>query len=195
MLKSTLFSTFVISINLDLLSQKWICCSTRFNWVRMVYQWIRSKRCIMAIKHLLQMWYCTILGVWWTSFGGTNYNYKVESNKESGHGRYDLQLSPHYPNAGKRSIIFEFKVLREIRSEDYSAIESKLCSLAEDGLNQIQIRQYHISVPNWCTEVYECGVAFYKKYCVILSRQLLRHSAEQNWSILSSDIWTHYDSL
>jgi len=120
--------------------------------------------------------------------GGTNYNYKVESNKESGHGRYDLQLSPHHPTAGKRSIIIEFKVLRDIRSEDYSVIESKLRTLAEDGLNQIQIRQYHINVPNWCTEVYECGVAFYKKYCVILSRQLHRHSAEQNWSILSSDI-------
>ena len=56
-----------------------------------------------------------------------NNSYRVDSNKESGHGRYDIQLMPL--NKKMPGIIFELKVLKDKISEDAIEIELEKSSL------------------------------------------------------------------
>ena len=56
-----------------------------------------------------------------------NNSYRIDSNKESGHGRYDIQLMPL--NKKMPGIIFELKVLKDKISEDAIEIELEKSSL------------------------------------------------------------------
>lgn len=66
-----------------------------------------------------------------------NNLYLVESNRESGHGRYDIALTPY--NKKMPGIIIELKVLKETISENH--IEEELEKSAYDALAQIEKKQ------------------------------------------------------
>ena len=83
------------------------------------------------------------------------YNYALTSNRESGDGRYDIQLLPK--KAGLPGIIIEIKAADK-NSED------KLEQLARAALTQIETRKYDTELKfKGIAPIYKYGFAFYKK--------------------------------
>src|SRR5689334_2123083 len=70
-------------------------------------------------------------------FAPLSWKYLVESNKESGNGRYDHILVPKTNNQSNTAFILEYKVCQR---EDELEIEAEL------GLNQIEERHYDTQV-------------------------------------------------
>ncbi|MBQ9065988.1 MAG: AAA family ATPase [Clostridia bacterium] len=85
--------------------------------------------------------------------------YRVTSNRESGKGRYDIQLEPRsdeWPG-----ILIELKASGKSSPEDLSA-------LAEKALQQIRENQYDTEmVRRGLTQIYEYGVAFHGKQVAV----------------------------
>lgn len=95
-----------------------------------------------------------------------NNLYRVDSNRESGHGRYDIQLRPF--NKKLPGIIIERKVLKENVAEDY--IENKLVKSAQETLDQIEKKQYMtVMKQEGICRFYKIGIAFYKKHIKMIS--------------------------
>ena len=83
-------------------------------------------------------------------------NYIVESNRESGYGRYDMKIEK---KDGSIGIILEFKTVKE---------EDKMEEMAEKALEQIEKNEYYLEmkergIPN----VLKYGIAFNNKKAVI----------------------------
>lgn len=96
-----------------------------------------------------------------------NNLYLVDSNRESGHGRYDIGLRPIH-NKRLPGIIIEIKVLRENMAEDQ--IETELEKSADEALKQIERKQYIADMQKeGITEFLKIGVSFYKKHVKIKS--------------------------
>ena len=95
-----------------------------------------------------------------------NNLYRVDSNRESGHGRYDIQLIPY--NKKLPGIIIELKVLKEDVSED--RIDSELEKSAKDALDQIEKKQYVTTIKQeGIAHFFKVGVSFYKKHVKLKS--------------------------
>lgn len=88
--------------------------------------------------------------------------YKINSNRESGYGRYDVMLEPLEQD--DPAYIFEFKV--------YEKEEKDLDETAQRALKQIEEKQY---VQELCAkgidekQIYKYGFAFYGKKVLIKS--------------------------
>ncbi len=86
---------------------------------------------------------------------GLDEIYEITSNRDAGHGRYDLQLKPRKPVAP--GYIFEFKSLKKSRGQD-------LKSAAEEAVHQVRDKQYTVELkkagvyPLWLV-----GIAFQGK--------------------------------
>lgn len=92
--------------------------------------------------------------------------YRVESNRESGHGRYDIQLSPK--DKKMPGIMIELKVLKDGIAE--TRIDSELEKSARDALAQIEKKQYVTAMKqNGVTHFFKVGVSFYKKHVKLMS--------------------------
>ena len=90
-----------------------------------------------------------------------NNLYSVDSNKESGHGRYDIQLKPL--NNSLPGIIIELKVVKEDVKE--CNLEKELRKQADEALKQIEEKQYITSMKKeGINQFMKIGVAFYKKH-------------------------------
>lgn len=97
-----------------------------------------------------------------------NNRYRVDSNKESGHGRYDIQLRPM--NKKLPGIIIELKVLKNNIADE--KIEGELVKAAEAALDQIEKRQYVSAMKQeGLTHFFKIGAAFYKKHVKLLSQE------------------------
>lgn len=95
-----------------------------------------------------------------------NNLYRVNSNRESGHGRYDIQLRPY--NKKLPGIIIELKVLKEDVAEE--RIESELEKSAKDALKQINRKQYVTAMKQeGIPHFFKVGVSFYKKLVKLTS--------------------------
>ena len=78
--------------------------------------------------------------------------YKITSNRESGNGRFDIQMLPL--DKKLPGILIELKA-----EKDYS--EKQLVKLAETALKQINDRQYHIEMSTQgVKEILQYGIAF-----------------------------------
>lgn len=87
--------------------------------------------------------------------------YYIRSNRESGEGRFDLQLEPR--TTDRAGIIMEFKYLR---AED----KSDLKKLAVEALEQIDARQYDADmISRGVTNIEKFGIAFRGKQAEIVS--------------------------
>ena len=96
-----------------------------------------------------------------------NNLYRVDSNRESGYGRYDIQLRPYSEKLP--GIIIELKVLDEKIAED--RIDTELEKSAQNALNQIERKQYVSAMKQeGLSEFFKIGVAFYKKHVKLMSQ-------------------------
>ena len=78
--------------------------------------------------------------------------YYVSSNRESGEGRYDIQLQPK--TAAMPGIIIEIKTAKD-------ATEEQLKALAAEALAQIESKHYDTELmAHGITTVYKYGIAF-----------------------------------
>ena len=88
-------------------------------------------------------------------------NYKLTSNRESGNGRYDIQLAPKEPVLP--GIIIEIKVA------DKSG-EAVLKQLAHTALKQIEEKKYDTELRlQGVDTIYKYGIAFYNKNVEIVT--------------------------
>lgn len=95
-----------------------------------------------------------------------NNLYQVDSNRESGHGRYDIQLKPYSKKLP--GILIELKVLEEKVTED--RIDAELKKSAQDALEQIEKKQYVSSMrQEGYSQFFMIGAAFYKKHVKLMS--------------------------
>lgn len=86
--------------------------------------------------------------------------YKVSSNKESGYGRFDIELIPI--NKINPGFIFEFKKGNN---------ENNLKELANVALKQIDEMKYDTNMKkDGIREIIKIGIAFYKKKAIIVSK-------------------------
>ena len=83
-------------------------------------------------------------------------DYIVESNRESGYGRYDMKIEK---KDGSIGIILEFKTVKE---------EEKMEEMAEKALEQIEKNEYYLDMKErGITNVLKYGIAFNNKKAVI----------------------------
>lgn len=95
-----------------------------------------------------------------------NNLYRVDSNRESGHGRYDIQLSPY--DKKMPGILIELKVLKD--GADETCINIELENSARDALAQIERKQYATGMKReGIKHFFKIGVSFYKKHVKLLS--------------------------
>ena len=91
-----------------------------------------------------------------------NNRYEVTSNRESGNGRYDIQMAPY--NVALPGILVELKVLNKKEANDREKIPAKLRELSETALRQIDLMDYTRSMKEkGITQFMKIGIAFYKK--------------------------------
>lgn len=94
-----------------------------------------------------------------------NNRYKVDSNRESGLGRYDIQLTPY--NKKLPGVIIEIKVIN-----DSDCSEDKLESMAKRALKQIGDMHYEQQMKaNGITRFFKIGVAFHKKHVKLMCEE------------------------
>lgn len=90
-----------------------------------------------------------------------NNRYAVDSNRQSGHGRYDIQLRPY--DSRMPGIIIELKVVKGLANEDN--IRAELVSSAQGALEQIEENAYYaVMKQNGISRIMGIGAAFYKKH-------------------------------
>ena len=89
-----------------------------------------------------------------------NNLYRVTSNRESGDGRYDIQMSPY--NKNMPGILIELKVAKDGISEN--SIQKELTALCEKALQQIDSKHYSDEMrKNGIKQIMKMGIACYKK--------------------------------
>lgn len=101
-----------------------------------------------SFYHGMMLGLCAVLG----------NRYQVRSNRESGLGRFDIQLSPL--TKGLPGFIFEFKHTRDPNVD--------LDSLAEKALSQIDEKKYEVEMKDKCiASIIKIGIAFRGKHAVV----------------------------
>lgn len=96
-----------------------------------------------------------------------NNLYKVTSNRESGNGRFDIQMEPLDPQMP--GILVELKVLRDVDGAS-KPTASTLKELSQKALNQIDEKEYTAEMQNnGIDKMMKLGIAFYKKQVEISS--------------------------
>ncbi len=97
-----------------------------------------------------------------------NNLYRVTSNRESGLGRYDIQLKP-LRSSKLPGIIIELKVLRN--KIDDAVIEAELEKSATEALQQIETKKYVTEMKaEGVDQFWKIGLAFHKKQVKLLSK-------------------------
>lgn len=101
-----------------------------------------------AFYHGMMLGLCAVLGS----------QYKVRSNRESGLGRFDIELLPMVQ--GIPGFIFEFKHTKDINAD--------LDSLANSALKQIEYMKYDTELNDFGVEdIVKIGIAFRQKSAVV----------------------------
>lgn len=96
-----------------------------------------------------------------------NNRYRVDSNRESGYGRYDIRLMPRKKSLP--GIVIELKVLKKDIAK--GQVETELEKSADTALRQIDEKQYVATMKQDGIEHFlKIGIAFYKKQVRLLSR-------------------------
>lgn len=104
-----------------------------------------------SFYHGMMLGLCAILG----------NRYKIRSNRESGLGRFDIQLMPL--TKGMPGFIFEFKHTKDEHID--------LSALADSALQQIEAKKYDTELrDNGVTSIISIGIAFRGKSAVVKRR-------------------------
>ncbi|WP_278839170.1 PD-(D/E)XK nuclease domain-containing protein [Holdemania filiformis] len=92
-----------------------------------------------------------------------DHRYDITSNRESGEGRYDIQLMPKMKQ--------DPGILIELKAAD-KASEQELHALAEAALEQIEERRYDTEmIARGMISILKYGVAFSGKHAVVKMKQ------------------------
>lgn len=94
--------------------------------------------------------------------------YSVSSNRESGNGRFDIQMVPF--NKNMPAIIIEVKVL-STTSKNADTITNELCALSQEALNQIDEKEYAYPLEAQGYSILKLGIAFYRKQSEICYKE------------------------
>ena len=91
---------------------------------------------------------------------GLSGRYKIQSNRESGHGRYDIMLIPRTPH--DPGIVIEFK---RAKNEDGAV----LMALAQEALEQIRNKFYVTDIrgSGYQGTIFCYGIAVFHKHVVV----------------------------
>ncbi len=101
-----------------------------------------------SFYHGMMLGLCAILG----------NRYKIRSNRESGLGRFDIQLMPL--TKGMPGFIFEFKHTKDEHTD--------LSALADSALQQIEVKKYDTELrDNGVNSIISIGIAFRGKSAVV----------------------------
>lgn len=101
-----------------------------------------------SFYHGMMLGLCAILG----------NRYKIRSNRESGLGRFDIQLMPL--TKGMPGFIFEFKHTKDGNTD--------LSALADSALQQIEVKKYDTELrDNGVNSIISIGIAFRGKSAVV----------------------------
>ncbi len=96
-------------------------------------------------------------------------NYDIQSNKESGYGRYDYLIFSHDKN--KPTILLEFKKISTVQAPEQ--LEIQLEKAAQEALDQIEQKHYLAEAKQrGCTHILKIGLAFCGKRFKIKYAQL-----------------------
>lgn len=96
-----------------------------------------------------------------------NHLYYVDSNRESGYGRYDIQLRPL--DRTMPGILIELKVIKGSLSEEQTEVQ--LEQSAHDALDQIDRKKYLTAMKQeGITQFIKIGIAFHKKHVKLVSK-------------------------
>ena len=110
-----------------------------------------EKRSVMDVEKREEMGYHNFF---FGMFQGLSEEYEVESNRESGEGRYDIRLTPIKGKGRKEGIVLELKVGEKDRLKDIS----------REAVKQIEAKGYHNGFKaKGLKKARLIGVAFYKK--------------------------------
>jgi hypothetical protein len=100
--------------------------------------------------------------------------YKVDSNKESGLGRFDCRIEPREgKNCLKTTAIMEFKISNK----------SNLLENAIKGFNQIMDKKYYSDLNPRSTKLIESGIAFCGKQVCVVGR-VLEKNDDGKWIVI-----------
>ena len=84
-------------------------------------------------------------------------NYEIQSNKESGYGRYDYMIFSRDKN--KSTLLIEFKKVSAVK--DVEQLKIKLEETAQEALDQINNQKYlSEAMRRGCTNILKIGLAF-----------------------------------
>jgi len=86
--------------------------------------------------------------------------YNITSNRESGNGRFDIQMIPYQKQLP--AMIIEIKVL-SANTDDEEIVSKKLLSLSKEALNQIEEKGYALPIKEKGYDIIKLGIAFNKK--------------------------------
>ena len=86
--------------------------------------------------------------------------YNITSNRESGDGRFDIQMIPFQKQLP--AMIIEIKVL-SANTDDEEIVSKKLLSLSKEALNQIEEKGYALPIKEKGYDIIKLGIAFNKK--------------------------------
>jgi hypothetical protein len=90
-------------------------------------------------------------------------SYQVQSNKESGYGRYDVMLIPH--DKTQLGLVLEFKTVREPNAD--------LTHAAQQALQQIIDRRYTDQLRTLgLKNLLQIGLAFYGKQVKVMGQSV-----------------------
>lgn len=113
-------------------------------------------------QHPEAFYHSLMLGL--TASLSQNKAYELQSNRESGKGRYDYLILAKDPQ--KLSILLEFK--KAAKSKTEKELEAHLNEAADDALAQIEQKNYAaIAQQRGCTQLLKIGLAFSEKSFLI----------------------------
>ncbi|KIJ88776.1 PD-(D/E)XK nuclease domain-containing protein [Rickettsia asembonensis] len=92
-------------------------------------------------------------------FAPLSHNYIIESNLESGYGRFDHRLIARR-DKGYKAFIIEYKVGKE---------EKELVKIAQEGLKQMNDKKYGTTIDNYphIKKIFKIAVAFCGKKAAV----------------------------
>ncbi len=107
-----------------------------------------------SFYHGLMLGLCAVLG----------NKYRVQSNRESGFGRFDIQLTPKVN--GMPGFIFEFKHTRDVKADLDALAESALCQIEQKKYDS-ELLSLGVGAKAEAPAIIKIGIAFRGKSAVV----------------------------
>jgi len=99
----------------------------------------------------------------------TDLGYRIETNREAGHGRPDITV---HPPVGKPAVILEFGTRTDPKEKDKVQNDDDLRPDAEKKMQQIKDNEYILALKGTSAKsVILCSIVFVRKYVAVLMEE------------------------